>query len=101
MRYCIRNQPALHAHVVAAPVAPPAPSAPAFSAPPNGGSGYYNTTTDAYGYGGGDGSYSGGPYDHGGHGDAGYEVVPVGQSPGGGGVGYDIPSRPPGVPDGG
>ena len=101
MRYCIRNQPALHAHVVAAPVAPPAPSAPAFSAPPNGGSGYYNTTTGAYGYGGGDGSYSGGPYDHGGHGDAGYEVVSAGQSPGGGGVGYDIPSRPPGAPDGG
>ena len=80
---------------------PPAPSAPAFSAPPNGGSGYYNTTTGAYGYGGGDGSYSGGPYDHGGHGHAGYDVVPGGQSPGGGGVGYDIPSRPPGAPDGG
>ena len=27
MRYCIRNQPATHAHVVAAPIAPPAPSA--------------------------------------------------------------------------
>ena len=94
MRYCIRNQPAPNAHVVAAP------SAPAFSSPPTGGSGY-NTTTGAYGYGGGDGSYSGGPYDHGGHGDAGYEAVPVGQSPGGGGVGYDIPSRPPGAPDGG
>ena len=33
MRYCIRNQPAPHAHVVAAPVAPPAPFAPAFSLP--------------------------------------------------------------------
>ena len=73
MRYCIRNKPAPHAHVVAAPVAPPAPSAPAFSAPPTGGSGY-NTTTGAYGYGGGDGSCSGGPYDHGGHGDANYEA---------------------------
>ena len=40
MRYCIRNQPAPHAHVVAAPVAPRAPSAPVFSAPPTGGSGY-------------------------------------------------------------
>ena len=55
----------------------------------------------AHGYGGGDGSYSGGPYDHGGHGGAGYEAVPAGQSPGGGGVGYDIPSRPPAAPDGG
>ena len=101
MRYCIRNQPALHAHVVAAPVAPPAPSAPAFSAPPTGGSGY-NTTTGAYGYDGGDGSYSGGPYDHGGHGDANYEAVLVGQSPGAGaGAGHDIQSRPPGAPDGG
>ena len=44
MRYCIRNQPAPHAHVVAAPVAPLAPSAPAFSAPPFGGSGYNITT---------------------------------------------------------
>ena len=26
-------------------------------------------------------------------------MVPVGQSPGGGGVGYDIPSRPPAAPD--
>ena len=68
-RYCIRNQPAPHAYVVAAPVAPPAPSAPVFSAPPTGGSGY----DGAYGYGGGDGFYSGGPYDHGGHGGAGYE----------------------------
>ena len=83
MRYCIRNQPAPHAHVVAAPVAPPAPSAPAFSAPPSGGNGY-NITTGAYGYGTGDGSYSGGPHDHGGHGDANYEAVPVGQSPGAG-----------------
>ena len=53
----------------------------------------------AYGYGGSDGGYSdgaySGPYDHGGHGGASYEAVPVGQSPGGGGVGYDIPSRPP------
>ena len=101
MRYCIRNQPAPHAHVVAAPVAPSAPSTPAFSTPPTGGSGY-NTTTGTYGYGGGDGSYSGGPYDHGGHGDANYEAVPVGQSPGsggGGGAGYDIPSRPPAAPD--
>ena len=73
MRYCIRNKPAPHAHVVAAPVAPPAPFAPAFSAPPTGGSGY-NTTTGAYGYGGGDGSCNGGPYDHGGHGDANYEA---------------------------
>ena len=98
MRYCIQNQPAPHAHVVAAPVAPPPPSAPVFSAPPTGGSGY----NGAYGYGGGDGSYSGGPYDHGGHGDANYEAVPVGQSPGAGaGAGHDIPSRPPGAPDGG
>ena len=58
--------------------------------------------TGAYGYGGGDGSYSGGPYNHGGHGDANYEVVPVGQSPGAGaGAGHDIPSRPPVAPDGG
>ena len=83
MRNCIRNQPAPHAHVVAAPVAPPARSAPAFSVPPTGGSGY-STTTGAYGYGGGDGSYSGGSYDHGGHGDANYEAVPVGQLGGGG-----------------
>ena len=55
MRYCIRNQPAPHAHVVAAPVAPPAPSAPVFSAPPTGGSDY----NGAHGYGGGDCSYSG------------------------------------------
>ena len=55
MRYCIRNQPAPHAHVVAAPVAPRAPSAPVFSAPPTGGSGY----NGAHGYGGGDGSYRG------------------------------------------
>ena len=95
MRYCIQNQPSPHAHVVAAPCSPPAPSAPVFSAPPTGGSGY----NGAYGYGGGDGSYSGGPYDHGGHGGAGYEAVPVGQSPGGGGVGYDIPSQPPAAPD--
>ena len=96
MRYCIQNQPAPHAHVVAALVAPPAPSAPVFSAPPTGGSGY----NGAYGHGGGDGSYSGGPYDHGGHGAANYEAVPVGQSPGAG-AGHDIPSRPPGAPDGG
>ena len=95
MRYCIQNQPSPHAHVVAAPVAPPAPSAPVFSAPPTGGSGY----NGAYGYGGGDGSYSGGLYDHGGHGSAGYEAVPVEQSPGGAGVGYNIPSRPPAAPD--
>ena len=145
MRYCIRNQPAPHAHVVAAPVAPPAPSTPAFSAPPAGGSGF-NITTGPYGYGGGDGPYGGGAYgrgygdgfygygpygggtygrgygdgpygyggsdggysdgaysglyDHGGHGGASYEVMPVGQSPGGGGgAGYDIPSRPPVAPD--
>ena len=132
MRYCIRNQPAPHAHLAAATVAPPAPSAPAFSAPPTGGSGS-NITTGAYGYGGGDGPYGGGayngrgygdgfygggaygyggsdggysdgaysgPYDHDGHGGAGYQAVPVGQSPGGGGgVGYDIPSRPPAAPD--
>ena len=97
MGYCIRNQPAPHVHVVAAPVAPPAPSAPAFSAPRG-----YNITTGAYGYGGGDGSYSGGFYDHGGHCDANYEAGPVGQSPGGGaGAGHDIPSRPPGAPNGG
>ena len=129
MRYCIRNQPAPHAHVVATPVVPPAPSAPAFSAPPAGGSGYDIPTGvyghgggggGAYGYGGddgfysggtygyggsggdyGDGTYSGGTYDHGGNGGASYEVVPVGQSPGGGGAGHDIPSRPPGAPDGG
>ena len=101
MRYCIRNQPSPHAQVVAAPVDPPAPSASAFSAPPTGGSGY-NTATGAYGYGGGDGFYSGGPYDHGGHGDANYEAVPVGQSRGAGaGAGHDIPSRPPGAPNGG
>ena len=87
-----------HAHAVAVPVAPPAPSATVFSAPPTGGSGY----NGAYGYGGGDGSYSGGPYDHGGHGDANYEAVPVGQSPGAGaGAGHGIPSRPPGALDGG
>ena len=95
MRYCIQNQPVPHAHVVTAPVVPPALSAPVFSAPPTGGSGY----NGAYGYGGGDGSYSGGPYDHGGHGGAGYEAVQVGQSPRGGDVGYDIPSRPPAAPD--
>ena len=116
MRYCIRNQPAPHANVVAAPVAPPAPSAPAFSAPPTGGGdgsygggaygrGYGDGSYGggAYGYGGSDGGYSDGAYsgryDHGGHGGAGYEAVPVGQSPGGGGVGYDIPSRPPAAPD--
>ena len=130
MRYCIQNQPSPHAHVVAASVAPHAPSAPAFSAPPTGGSGY-NITAGAYGYGGGDDSYDGGAYgrgygdgsygggaygyggsdggysdcaysglyDHGGHGGASYEAVPVGQSPGGGGVGYDIPPRPPAAPD--
>ena len=74
------------------------PSAPAFSAPPTGGSGY-NITTGTYGYGGSDGPYSGGSYDHGGHGDANYEVVPVGQSTGGSGAGHDISSRPPGAPD--
>ena len=101
MRYCIRNQSAPHAHIVAALVPPPALSAPAFFAPPTGDSGY-NTTTGAYGYGGGDGSYSGGPYDHGGHGHGNYEAVSVGQSPGAGaGAGHDIPSRPPGAPDGG
>ena len=130
MRYCIRNQPAPHAHVVVAPVAPPAPSTRAFSGPLAGGS-VFNITTDAYGYGGGDGPYGGGaygrgygdgsygggayghgssdggysdgaysgPYDHGGHGGASYEAVPVGQSPGGGGACYDIPSRPPVAPD--
>ena len=123
MRYCIRNQPASHAHVVAAPVAPPAPSAPSFSAPPTGGgdgsygggaygrgygdgshgSGAYRYGGGAYRYGGSDGGYSdgaySGPYDHGGYGGAGYEAVPVGQLPGGGGVGYDIPPRPPAAPD--
>ena len=59
-----------HAHVVAAPVAPPAPSAPAFSAPPTGGRGY-NITTGAYGYGGGDGPYGGGAYSRG-YGDGSY-----------------------------
>ena len=100
MRCCIRNQPAPHAHVLAAPVPSPVPSAPAFSAPPTGGSGY-SITTGAYGYGGGDGPYSGDPHDHDGHGDANYEAVLVGQSPGGGGAGHDIPPRPPGAPDGG
>ena len=116
LRYCIRNQPAPYAHVIAAPVAPPAPSAPAFSVPPTGGGdgsygggaydrGYGDGSYGggAYGYGGSDGGYSdgaySGPYDHGGHGGAGYEAVPVGQSPGGGGGGYDIPSRPPAAPD--
>ena len=128
MRYCIRNQPAPHVHVVAAPIAPHSSSVPAFSAPPAGGSGYDIATGayghgggggGAYGYGGGDGSYSGGAYgyggsgggygdgtysggtyDHGGGGSGGnggasYEVVRVGQSPGGGGAGHDISSRPP------
>ena len=133
MRYCIRNQPAPYAHVVAAPVAPLAPSTLAFSAPLVGASGF-NITTGAYGYGGGDGPYDGGaygrgygdgsygggvygyggsdggysdgaysgPYDHGGHGGHGgasYEAVPLGQSPGGAGAGYDIPPRPPISPD--
>ena len=143
MRCGIRNQPAPRAHVVAAPVASPTPSAPAFSAPPAGGSGHNITTGEygygedgggAYGYGGGhcpyddvayghgggdspygggaygyggtddgygDGAYSGGLYNHGGHSGASYEAVPLGQSPGGGGAGHDIPSRPPGAPDGG
>ena len=100
MRYCIRNQSSPHAHVPAAPVPSPVPSAPAFSAPPTGGSGY-SITTGAYGYGGDDGPYSGDPHDHDGHGDDNYEAVPVGQSPGGGGAGHDIPPRPPGAPDGG
>ena len=117
MRHCIRNQPAPHAHVVTAPIAPPAPSAPAFSAPPTGGGdgsdgggaygrGYGGGSYGGgvYDYGGSDGGYSDGAYsgryDHGGHGCAGYEAMPVGQSPGGGGgVGYDIPSRPPAAPD--
>ena len=77
MRYCIRNQPAPHAHVVAAPVAPPAPFAPAFSTPPTGGSGY-NIMTGAYGYGGGNGPYGGGAYGRG-YGDGSY---------GGGAYGY-------------
>ena len=113
MRHCIRNQPAPHAHVVAAPIAP---SAPAFSAPPTGGGdgsygggaygrGYGDGSYGGgvYGYGGSDGGYSDGAYSglygHDGHGGAGYEAVPVGQSPGGGSVGYDIPSRPPAAPD--
>ena len=105
MRHCIRNQPAPH------------PSAPAFSAPPTGcgdgsygggayGRGYGDGSYGGgvYGYGGSDGGYSdgayNGPYDHGGHGGAGYEAVPVGQSPGGGGGGgYDIPSWPPAATD--
>ena len=66
-----------HAHVVASPVAPPAPSSPAFSAPPTGGSGS-NITTGAYGYGGGDGSNGGGAYGRG-YGDGSY---------GGGAYGY-------------
>ena len=125
MRYCIRNQPAPHAHVVAAPVAPLAPSAPAFSSPPTCGNGY-NITTGAYDYGGGDGPYGGGAYGYG-YGDGSYgggamvvamvatamaptavvptitadTAVPVGQSPGGGDAGHDIPSRPPVAPDGG
>ena len=117
MRHCIRNQPAPHAHVVTAPIAPPAPSAPAFSAPPTGGGdgsdgggaygrGYGGGSYGGgvYDYGGSDGGYSDGAYsgryDHGGHGCAGYEAMPVGQLPGGGGgVGYDIPSRPPAAPD--
>ena len=116
MRYCIRNQPAPHAHVVAAPVAPSTPSAPAFSAPPTGGGdgsygggaygrGYSDGSygRGAHGHGGSDGGYSdgaySGPYDHGGHGGADYEAVPVGKSPGGGGGGCDIPSRPPAAPD--
>ena len=77
MRYCIQNQPAPHAHVVAAPIAPPTPSTPAFSAPPAGGSGF-NITTCAYGYGGGDGPYGGGAYGYG-YGDDSY---------GGGAYGY-------------
>ena len=98
------------------PCSPPPISAISFSAPPTGGGdgsygggaygrGYGDGSYvgGAYGYGGSDGDYSdgaySGPYDHGGHGDAGYEAEPVGQSPGGGGGGYDIPSRPPAAPD--
>ena len=98
------------------PCSPPRPLCSRLTAPPTGGGdgsygggaygrgygdGFYGG--GAYGYGGSDGGYSdgaySGPYDHGGHGGAGYEAVPVGQSPDGGGVGYDIPSRLPPAPD--
>ena len=116
MRHCIRNQPAPHAHVVAAPIDGGGNGSYGGGAYGRGyGDGSYGG--GAYGCGYGDGSYGGGAYgyggsyggysdgaysgssDHGGHGGAGYEAVPVGQSPGGGGVGYDIPSRPPAAPD--
>ena len=63
MRHCIRNQPAPHAHVVAAPI-------------DGGGNGSYGG--GAYGRGYGDGSYGGGAYGRG-YGDGSY---------GGGAYGY-------------
>ena len=109
MRHSIRNQPAPHAHVVAAPIDRLAVAMAGGGDSSYGGGAYGRGYGDgsygggAYGYGGSDGGYNdgaySGPYDHGGHGGAGYEAVPVGQSPGGGGVGYDIPSRPPAAPD--
>ena len=57
----------------------------------------------AYGYGSSDSGYNDGAYsdhyDYNGHGSASFEAVPVGQSPGGGGAGYEIPSRSPAAPD--
>ena len=102
MRHCICNQPAPHAHVIAAPIDGGGNGSYGGGAYGRGyGDGSYGG--GAYGYGGSDGGYSDGAYsgscDHGGHGGAGYEAVPVGQSPGGGGGRYDIPSRPPAAPD--
>ena len=116
MRHCIRNQLAPHAHVVAAPIDGGGNGSYGGGAYGRGygdgsygggayGRGYGDGSYGggAYGYGGSDGGYSDGAYsgssDHGRYGGAGYEAVPIRQSPGGGGVGYDIPSRPPAAPD--
>ena len=77
MRYCIQNQPAPHAHVVAAPVAPPAPSAPVFSTPPTGGSGYnggYHRAMQQAGNGGDGVAFAA---EDGGHEDEGYFGGPL------------------------
>ena len=116
MRHFIRNQPAPHAHVVAAPIDGGGNGSYGGGAYGRGygddsygggayGRGYGDGSYGggAYGYGSSDGGYSDGAYsgssDHGGYGGAGSEAVPTRQSPGGGGVGYDIPSRPPAAPD--
>ena len=99
----LHSQPTCpHAHVVAAPIDGCGNGSYGAGAYGRGyGDGSYGG--GAYGYGGSDGGYSDGAYsgssNHGGHGGASYEAVPVGQSPGVGGVGYDIPSRPPAAPD--